>query len=435
MDTDKVEKIELRSEEVQEVMGQIPSWILRWGITLVGLIMVGLAIGSYLFKYPDTLMAEVTVTMATPPIEMYARVTGRLEQMTARHLQQVNPDEALAVLENTADFKDVEFVEKTFRQWKEGRLGGEDLYRLFQERRLSLGDLQPSFAAFVMALNKEIHHHQEHYYPQKMDLKARQRKERTGIELVKSKEKTIHQQEAAISREMYLRDSSLFAQKLISKEEYNQAEQTYLQSKEMMIIDANTQRQLELERLSDTETMLDLHQQYWLEGSDIMLSMNSATEQLENAIREFERMYVLRSPITATVNMMGNWKQNQHVEAGDLLIILIPTDSPKAFGRAKLPAAGAGKVKTGQPVKVRLTNYPDEEYGYVAGKVSAVSAIPDKESNYYLEIDFPHGLHTNYGKDLPQARQLVGTAEIVVKDKRLIENFIQPLEKFLRDSF
>ena len=98
-------------------------------------------------------------------------------------------------------------MEKTFRQWKEGRLGGEDLYRLFQERRLSLGDLQPSFAAFVMALNKEIHHHQEHYYPQKMDLKARQRKERTGIELVKSKEKTIHQQEAAISREMYLRDS------------------------------------------------------------------------------------------------------------------------------------------------------------------------------------------------------------------------------------
>ena len=107
MDTDKEEKIELRSEEVQEVMGQIPSWILRWGITLVGLIMVGLAIGSYLFKYPDTLMAEVTVTMATPPIEMYARVTGRLEHMTARHLQQVNPDEALAVLENTADFKDV----------------------------------------------------------------------------------------------------------------------------------------------------------------------------------------------------------------------------------------------------------------------------------------------------------------------------------------
>mgnify|MGYP007019927609 FL=1 len=27
--------IELRSEEVQEVMGQVPAWIVRWGITAV----------------------------------------------------------------------------------------------------------------------------------------------------------------------------------------------------------------------------------------------------------------------------------------------------------------------------------------------------------------------------------------------------------------
>ena len=27
--------IELRSEEVQEVMGQVPAWIVRWGICLL----------------------------------------------------------------------------------------------------------------------------------------------------------------------------------------------------------------------------------------------------------------------------------------------------------------------------------------------------------------------------------------------------------------
>ena len=31
--------IELRSEEVQEVMGQIPAWIVRWGITLLFLVV------------------------------------------------------------------------------------------------------------------------------------------------------------------------------------------------------------------------------------------------------------------------------------------------------------------------------------------------------------------------------------------------------------
>ena len=39
----------------------------------------------------------------------------------------------------------------------------------------------------------------------------------------------------------------------------------------------------------------------------------------------------------------------------------------------------------------------------------------------------------NYGKALPQTKEMLGTAEIVVKDKRLIENLIQPVEKLLRE--
>ena len=38
--------IELRSEEVQEVMGHMPSWILRWGITLFFVIILTLLILS-----------------------------------------------------------------------------------------------------------------------------------------------------------------------------------------------------------------------------------------------------------------------------------------------------------------------------------------------------------------------------------------------------
>jgi len=49
--------IELRSEEVQEVMGQIPAWIVRWGITLLFLVVVALLVGSCFFKYPDVITA------------------------------------------------------------------------------------------------------------------------------------------------------------------------------------------------------------------------------------------------------------------------------------------------------------------------------------------------------------------------------------------
>ena len=54
--------IELRSEEVQEVMGQVPAWIVRWGITLLFLVVVALLVGSCFFKYPDVITADMTLT-------------------------------------------------------------------------------------------------------------------------------------------------------------------------------------------------------------------------------------------------------------------------------------------------------------------------------------------------------------------------------------
>ena len=58
-------EIELRSEEVQEVMNRVPAWILRSGITVLFVIVVALVAGSYWFKYPDVIAAEVTVSTQT----------------------------------------------------------------------------------------------------------------------------------------------------------------------------------------------------------------------------------------------------------------------------------------------------------------------------------------------------------------------------------
>ena len=34
------EYIEVRSEEVQEIISSVPSWMIRWGITCLGLILL-----------------------------------------------------------------------------------------------------------------------------------------------------------------------------------------------------------------------------------------------------------------------------------------------------------------------------------------------------------------------------------------------------------
>ncbi|MBP9991094.1 MAG: hypothetical protein KBT45_06670 [Bacteroidales bacterium] len=46
----------LRSEEVQEILGRPPRWIVRWDIAVICAVVAGLFVGSYVIKYPDIIV-------------------------------------------------------------------------------------------------------------------------------------------------------------------------------------------------------------------------------------------------------------------------------------------------------------------------------------------------------------------------------------------
>ena len=99
------------------------------------------------------------------------------------------------------------------------------------------------------------------------------------------------------------------------------------------------------------------------------------------------------------------------------------------LGQALLPLRGSGKVKVGQRANIRLTNYPDMEFGYLRGEVRSISPVPTADGMYVVDIALPNGLQTNYGKELPITREMKGNADIVTDDVRLIERLIMPLKK------
>ena len=47
-------KIELRSEKVKHIIGEIPSGIVRYGITIITIVILGLLVGAYFIPYPET---------------------------------------------------------------------------------------------------------------------------------------------------------------------------------------------------------------------------------------------------------------------------------------------------------------------------------------------------------------------------------------------
>ena len=59
---------------------------------------------------------------------------------------------------------------------------------------------------------------------------------------------------------------------------------------------------------------------------------------------------------------------------------------------------------------------------------------PTAEGFYVVEIDFPKGIDTNYGKTLPIICQMLGSADIITEDLRLIERLLMPIKKLLKNQ-
>ena len=81
----KYKDIELRSEEVQEVMSHISPWVVRWGLTALFMILLAILVGCRIFKYPDTLVAEITLATEDPPASVLAHATGKLDKLYVKN--------------------------------------------------------------------------------------------------------------------------------------------------------------------------------------------------------------------------------------------------------------------------------------------------------------------------------------------------------------
>nr|WP_287101480.1 HlyD family efflux transporter periplasmic adaptor subunit [Hydrotalea sp. AMD] len=95
-----------------------------------------------------------------------------------------------------------------------------------------------------------------------------------------------------------------------------------------------------------------------------------------------------------------------------------------------IPQTNFGKVKTRQKVLLKLNAYPYQEYGYVEGRISFISAIPT-DSGYMAKVNLVNGLATNYYEALQYREGLTAQASIITADKRLLQRFYENFLKII----
>lgn len=429
---DTGKEIEFRSEEVQEVMGQIPSWIVRWGITVLFLVVVALLVVSCFFKYPDVIIAQMTLTGRHPVASVVARSSGKMQELFVGDNVSVREGDWLAVIENHARTEDVLYLERALEESGTN----EDSLRvaLLGYRELSLGDMQAAYSNVLTGLHACNNYQEINYYPQKI---ASVRKQialyKTYYEQITRQRKTMSEQYVLAERQ-YARDSLLYSRSVISSFEHETARSSLLQNRYSLEGAVASAENLRIQIGQQEESLLDLTLEQNEKEFTLSQNLQTAREQLLNSLNEWRLRYCLVAPVDGLVTFTKYWNQNQYIPSGEVAFTVVPQGESRLMGKVQIPIARSGKVGKGQRVIVRFSSFPDQEFGVVNGVVSNISLVP-MDDHYTADVDFPEGLRTNYGKVLPVSPETQASAEIVTEELRLIERFFLPIKRIVKEGF
>jgi HlyD family secretion protein len=422
-------KMELRSEELHEVLGSVPPWILRRGITLIGIIAAVLLTGSWFFKYPETLSATMVLTGKIPPAAIVAKTDGRLMKLYVTDKQSVKSGEYLAVIENPANIEDV-FLLKQYL--KEVSVNPEEIPTL-PKKEFNLGSIQSAFSALSRSLDNYRKFMELNYYPQKTALIQSRiedyKKQYANLE----RQLQIIREQHKLKAIRYSKDSLLFEGKYLSPSEIDNAKTAYLQSRLTVENALSSLENMNIQIKQSEESLLDAEQQYNDQKASFNLETVNYAIQLTNEINTWEMTYVLVAPVSGAVTFNNYWTENQNVSVGTPVFTIVPDENGELVGKALLPIQRSGKVKAGQKVNIQFTNYPENEFGTVWGKIRNISLVP-LESNYTVEIVLPNGLMTTYRKELKFSHEMQAVADIITDDMRLIERLFMPIKRIFAEN-
>lgn len=396
------EDLEIYSESIRDFLERIPTWIIRWGITVLSFIILALLGLSYLIHYPEIINAPFTLTSIDAPKQIVARTDGRLLKLYITNNQKVTKGQVLGYLESTADYGEVLKAEQT------GKSTG------------NLGELQSAYQIFNQAQTQYFAFKQQGFYEKRKQFLQKDLTDLQKLAQNITEQQAIQTEDFKISESEYATHKKLFEQKVIAPLEFKREESKYIAKKiplknlESAIINNSTAQTSKEKELMDLGKTISEQENLYLQ----------ARNTFQSAINTWKQRYVLVASTEGQITFSGLIQEKMQV-MNNQEIFNIASKQEQHLGTIQVPQQNFGKVKEGQEVLIKFNAYPFQEFGLVKGKIAMIASIPNSQENTYLAtITFPNGLKTTYNKQLTYHNGMKATAEIITEDMRLIERLL-----------
>lgn len=144
---------------------------------------------------------------------------------------------------------------------------------------------------------------------------------------------------------------------------------------------------------------------------------------------------VLRAPVSGTIFQLPVQKAGAVVQPSQMVAEIAPLQAPLVL-RAQIATGESGALREGMPVKMKFDAYPFQDYGVVEGRLSKIApssrvteTAAGEFATYDLEIKLNQGCIPSAGECIALTAGQTATAEVVVRQRRIIDFIIDPFKK------
>jgi len=424
-----LDNIHLRSEQVNDVLENPPHWLIRWGSTVICLLIVLFFTLACIIKYPEFIQGTIVISSQNPPEKIEATVNSRIEKIFVADQKSVKKGEPILVLQSNANYEDMIRLK--------GLLDSVELSSLSQfpialTSTFRLGEVQEDYTAFAKAVQDELLFAKLKPYDTEGLTAGKNINDYENRIANMKQQYTIEEAKMELTEKNYQRSEQLQQQGVISaldlenekirlleqRKNFKNTQLSLAQLEESVLNFRKIQAGVQINKTKDESN--------YATGSILML------ERLRKSIIQWERNFLIRASIDGKVSYLQFLGENQFVKAGSNLLSILPERRDVIIGQMLIAAQNQGKIQKDQRVLIKLDNYKYQEFGIVTGRIQSLSLTPDKDGKYYVEVALPNGLKTSYDKQLNFDQELTGSADIVTEELTLAQRILDQLRSVLK---
>ena len=418
--TQEHQNINVKSQDIQEIMSGKPGCITSYGSLFILLSLIALLGSSFFISTPTTTEVPVEIRILQSEFSYTSAVEGQLDTLLIENQAKIEEGQAILIFRSDVKYAELQNISRKLDSLiADSSLRNELVF----PSKLNLGALNPKYQSFLKAItttgsttvSSGLQAQLNAYNQKNTSLQAQSKACAASLnELNKS----------------YFVDLDLFKNGVISQREVDNSMDIFNKKKkecedlnlQLSELKANIQAlKNKLAKQAPAQNLV---------SNNSSIDYKPSAEELYQAIQDWKNTHIVYAPIAGVLNYTKEWKHEDSI-ALDETLFTIQQNAKEILAQATLSNENENQLKEGQELSLVIDGYPRAEYGEILVKVDSISKNVDEEKTI-ASLSLSNGFTSNGLKKIPLDHEIyTGTCTLKSKGDNLLVSIVNKLKSLL----